>query len=91
MELMWLVCLGVGMILGIFVNQSINEYKNLSLDEYTHCVQIVANDMEQTRDGLQALLNEIQEYATNQDTELGHLSRDAQDIINRVKAMWDDK
>ena len=75
----------VGVVVTLLAYNHINRHQNLTKEQYTHCIQIVVNDLDHSYDKT-AVINEIQQYAMDETTEILRLSRVAQDIINKVKS-----
>lgn len=74
----------LGAAIAVLAKAHIDSIQNLTKEQYTQCVQMVVNDLDCGYDKT-SVINEIQQYAMDETTEILRLSRVAQDIINKVK------
>jgi hypothetical protein len=80
----------VGCVVTGLAMMDLDERNNLTKEELSHCVQMIVNDMNRGYNNVQLLLTELIDFANNDDVEFEHLSREARDIINKVKNILSD-
>lgn len=83
--LQYLLCGIFGALVALMCKREIDKDQNLTKEELCHCVQMIVNDMDSTKDEVQVLLSEVHEFAMDEGAEFDHLSQEARDIINKVR------
>jgi N-acetylglutamate synthase-like GNAT family acetyltransferase len=87
MILNFILAVASGFVLGCVAMHQVGKLRNLTTEEYAHCVQIVMNDYDKSKGDAQRLLLELQNYATNDGIDITDLSKDGIDIVMKVQDM----